>query len=218
MTVILTVVLAPLALANDASLKITSSQVLMNQNVVKGSVQVCNQEGEGMNFTIEAKNVETNHLYKRKFGLASGECKNYKLNFTGDFKEMSNAGDTIRFSIKKMSGQKTNNEYKSSVNYTTKIQEGNEDEKCKDSRGKDGLYTNLCAGDFIYHTPSGLRVKLASKDGNKVDLILNHIQWGGTKKVKLYKGKTTEVVSGNETKTRVILSNLDGGTLKFTSY
>lgn len=213
MAMMLAITLIPMAKADGKILTIDGVNLKMMQNTLKGVVKVCNRETETMNFVLEAKNLNTNHLYNRRLSLPASDCNNFILSFKGDFAQMSNVGDTIRLNIRKASSKRTEVEYKLNVTLDSKILEGDQStDKCKDVTGKDGVYTNLCVGDFITHQPTGLRIKVLSKDSEKIDLLVNHVRWGGTKSLRISKGKSVEIVAANGSNTRVLLSNLEGAT------
>ncbi len=215
-TLALLVTLVPASLAHTYSrssgkaLKIVSAEVETDRQRVVGEVKVCNNKAEPIRFVLDVKNETINSLYRRKLFIPSAGCHTYKLDFTKNFAEMSNTGDSIRFLAKSSRGLVSFGKFDLSHPYVAVVKEGNTDPAgCGDERGGDGIYDS-CLGDFIYHTPTGLRIKINSIDYRRADLLVTHIRWGGVKKIRIYKNHGKKVVAGNDDHTKVEMSNLLG--------
>jgi hypothetical protein len=213
---LLVIVLALIALTpvtraeNDQPIKIKSATVETKDSRVIGEVKVCNSERERVKFVLDIKNLTINSIYKRSLSIDKGDCDTIKLRFTKDFGEMSNVGDEIEIVAKAVSGLGLNDEYDFSNTYTTKVTKGTEDKAgCADQFGDDGIF-NACENDFIYHEPSGLRIKVMSNTSEYVDLKLIHVEWGGVKDMRIYKGRTKKVRSNFDELKRVEITNAYG--------
>lgn len=194
----------------DQAIKIKSATIETDRQRVVGEVTVCNKENESVRFILNAKNETINSLYKRRLTVAGGSCDTIELDFNKNFSEMSNTGDKITFVAKSVRGLLSYGRYSLSDTYTAVIKEGNASvANCGDKKGDDDIYS-VCEGDFIYHEPSGLRIKVNQIDNVRTELYVTHIRWGGVKKIRVYKGRTKEMVSGDDDHTKVEISNLVG--------
>lgn len=209
---LLTPALAPFAQAeDDQPISIKSATVETKGSRVVGEVKVCNSERERVKFVLDVKNLTINSLYKRNVSVDSGDCELIKLRFNKDFGQMSNVGDEIQIVAKAVKGLKwEDSEYDFSDTYTTKVAKGNEDKAgCADRFGEDGIFT-ACENDFIYHEPSGLRIKVITSNNEYVELRLIHVEWGGVKDMRIYKGRTKKIRSSFDELTRVEITNVYG--------
>lgn len=196
--------------APERALKIKSATLETDRQRVIGQLTVCNNEAADTSFVIDVKNETINSLYQRKLAIDGGACETYKLDFTTNFAEMSNTGDEVRFVAKSIRDLNVFGHEQLSAPYVAIVKEGNRDvEPCGDTRGGDKIYS-VCVNDFIYHEKSDVRVKVKSIDHQRVDLLVTHVRWGGVKAVRVYKGRSKEVVSRNEDRTKIEISNLIG--------
>lgn len=207
------VAVMPLAAKADDShpISIKSASVETQSGIVVGQVELCNGAKENVRLTLEAKNLTINSLYKRNLMVPAGECKQMDLHFTQGFAQMSNVGDSIRFLAKEVRGMGAMDTYLSSDSFVVKVTKGDADtaNTCADQTGKDDVYT-ACIGGFIYHTPSGLRIKVMSVDWQYIALKLTHVEWGGVQDVKIYKGQTKKFRSNYDELERVQITNVYG--------
>jgi len=205
------IALTPIARAEeDQPINIKSAVVETKDSRVVGTVKICNSERERVRFVLDVKNLTINTIYKRSLSVASGDCANVKLRFNKDFGEMSNVGDEIRFVAKAVRGLGLYDVYDFSNTYTTKVVKGKEDTAgCADHEGDDGIFS-ACENDFIYHEPSGLRIKVMASNPEFVDLKLIHIEWGGVKDLRIYKGRTKKIRSNYDELERVEITNVYG--------
>lgn len=204
--------LAPFTQAeDDQPVNIKSATVETKGSRVVGQVKVCNSEHERVRFVLDVKNLTINTIYKRNLSVDSGDCVNAKLRFNKDFGEMSNVGDEIQIVAKAVKGLKwEDSEYDFSNTFTTKVTKGNEDKAgCADQFGDDGVFT-ACENDFIYHEPSGLRIKVITSNNEYVELKLIHIEWGGVKDMRIYKGRTKKIRSNFDELERLEITNVYG--------
>ncbi len=198
----------------DQPLRIKSATVETEDHRVVGKVTVCNTENERVRFVLDVKNHTINSIYKRRMTVAGNDCVTSKLRFTKNFAEMSNVGDDIEFIAKHVKGQLSKERYYRSDKYMTEVITGDRDYTgCADQAGEDGVF-NACETDFITHTPSGLRIKVVENDGDYVKLKLTHIEWGGVKEMRLYKGRMKKIRSNYDQLERVEISNLYGENTK----
>ena len=194
----------------DQPLRIKSAVVETEDHRVVGEVTVCNTENERMNFVLDVKNHTINSIYKRRMTVRDNDCSTVELRFTKDFAEMSNVGDDIEFVAKHVKGNRSRDRYDFSEAYMTEVVKGDRDYAgCADQTGEDGVFT-ACETDFITHTPSGLRVKILENDGAYVAVKLTHIEWGGTKTMRIYKGRSKKIRSNFDQLERVELTNAYG--------
>ena len=207
--------LTPMTVAHKSpshkkALTIKSASVETDRQKVKGEITVCNNTAERIKFNLDVQNLTINHLYKRKLAVAGAKCTTVDLKFTKNFAEMSNTGDEIQFVAKSVKGLVSFGKYALSDPYIAFVAEGNTDEAgCGDAKGGDQIYS-VCPNDFIYHEPSGLRIKVQRIDRRKVDLLLTHIRWGGVKKLRVYKDRNKTVHAGDDGHTKVEINNLVG--------
>jgi hypothetical protein len=206
--------MAPVSLARNSSsddrIKVKSATVETDRQRVIGTVKVCNMTSERVSFTIDVKNTTINSLYQRNLGIGAATCETYELDFTKNFAEMSNTGDEIEFSAKNARGTGSDNRYRVSNVYTTIVEEGNTEEPgCGDEIGEDDIFTP-CINDFVYHEPTGLRIKVKSIDYMRAEVLVTHVRWGGVKKLRIYKNRSKKVVAGDDDNTHVELSSLVG--------
>ena len=203
--------MAPAVLADDDQpIQIKSAVVETEDNRVVSEVKICNSEHERVRFVLDVKNLTINHIYKRKMSVAANDCITTDLHFTKDFAEMSNVGDQIVFTAKRVRGLYSHEKYDFSDKYTTTVVKGQRDYAgCSDLKGDDDIY-NACEMDFVYHEPSGLRIKVLESNSNYVQLKLTHIEWGGTKEMRIYKGRSKKIRSNYEELQRVELTNVYG--------
>lgn len=208
---LLALVLAPFVLADeDQPLYIKSALVETEDSRVVGEVTVCNKERERVRFVLDVKNLTINKIYKRKLTVNASDCTTTELRFKEDFAEMSNVGDEIVMTAKRARGLWSHLDYDFSKKFTTKVVKGKRDYAgCSDHTVQDGIY-NACVMDFIYHTPSGLRIKVVEQNPDYVELKLTHIEWGGTKKMRIYKGRSKKIRSNYDQLKRVELTNVYG--------
>lgn len=208
---LLVLVLAPVALADsDQPIKIKSAVIETEDSRVVGEVKICNSERERVRFVLDVKNLTINSIYKRKLSVAASDCITTQIRFKRDFAEMSNVGDEIVLTAKRVRGLWSRIKYDFSDRYTTTIVKGKRDYAgCSDLEVEDGTY-GACDMDFIYHKPSGLRIKILDHNSDYVLLKLTHIEWGGTKQMRIYKGRTKKIRSNYEELQRVELTNVYG--------
>lgn len=215
--VTLLITLVPISFAHTVSsssgkkaLKITSASFETDRQRVVGEATICNRTAEDIRFVLDVKNLTINGLYKRKLLIPATKCQTFELDFAKNFAEMSNTGDEILLQAKSVRGIFSLGKYDLSKPYETVVTEGNEDlSGCGDAAGDDGFYSP-CVGDFIYHEPSGLRIKLTSTDYRYALIYVTHIRWGGVKQFRIYKNRDREVVSGDEDHTKVKIANVIG--------
>lgn len=206
------IVFAPVTQAeDDQPINIKSAVIETKGSRVVGQVKICNSEHERVKFVLDVKNLTINTIYKRSLSVAEGDCANVKLRFNKDFGEMSNVGDKIRLVAKAVEGLKwEDSEYDFSNTLTTKVAKGSDDNVgCADSSGEDGIFS-ACENDFIYHEPSGLRIKVMDSNSEYVDLKLIHIEWGGVKDLRIYKGRMKKIRSNFDELKRVEITNVYG--------
>lgn len=208
---LLVLVLSPATLADsDQPIKIKSAVIETENSRVVGEITVCNTERERVRFTLDVKNLTINSFYKRNLSVAASDCITTKLRFKKDFAEMSNTGDEIVVVAKRVRGLWSRIKYDFSDEYTTVVVKGKRDYAgCSDLEVEDGTY-GACDMDFIYHKPSGLRIKILDHNSSYVLLKLTHIEWGGTKQMRIYKGRTKKIRSNYDQLKRVELSNVYG--------
>lgn len=206
----ITVVLAPFAFAkSDKAVYIKSVDVYaQNQQNIGGDMTVCASK-EDAKFEVKVLNTVTNAMYSRKLLIKDGGCDTVDLHFNEAFSEISKAGDKLKFTLAniKMDGDRYAN--------TDPVFKAIEDERdvkepCGDASGNDDVYS-VCAGDFVTHTPTGVRMKVVNIENNKVELIVTGIQWGGPKKMNIYIGKTKDVVAKDMTKISITNTSVGGG-------
>lgn len=208
---LLALVLAPAVLAdNNKPIYIKSAVVETESSRVLGEVTVCNTERERVSFVLDIKNETINSIYKRKLSVPASDCITTELRFTTDFAEMSNIGDEIVMAVKHTRGLWSRLDYDFSDKYTTKVVKGKKDQGgCGDLKVEDKLF-EACDMGFIYHKESGLRIKVLRHDYDYVQLKLTHIEWGGTKEFRIYKGRSKKIRSNYDQLTRVELTNVQG--------
>jgi len=208
---LLVLVLTPAALAdNDQPIRIKSAVVETKDNRIVGEVKICNSEHERVRFVLDVKNLTINSIYKRKLSVAANDCVTTQIRFKRDFAEMSNVGDEIVFVAKRVRGLFSREKYDFSDSYTTIVVKGKRDyASCSDLEVEDGTY-GACDMGFIYHKPSGLRIKVLEHNSDYVQLKLIHIEWGGTKQMRIYKGRTKKIRSNYDELKRVELTNVYG--------
>lgn len=212
---LLALVLTPLAHADeDQPIKIKSAVVETEDSRVVGEVKICNSEPERVRFVLDVKNLTINSIYKRGMSVGADDCVTTKLRFTKDFAEMSNVGDDIRFVAKKVRGLRSAEKYDFSDKFNVRVLKGQRDYAgCADQEGENGIF-NACEMDFINHEPSGLRIKVLANKYDYVHLKLTHIEWGGTKEMRIYKGRSKKLRSNYYELKRVEISNLYGDSTK----
>ena len=205
------IALSPMALAEtNQPISIKSAVVETKGSRVIADVKVCNAERERVRFVLDVKNLTINSIYKRSLSVDGGECKDVKVRFSKDFGEMSNIGDEIQFYAKAVVGEGSNETYDSSKTYNTKVKKGEGSQVgCANHEGNDGIFS-ACVNDFILHEPSGLRIKVMASNSEYVDLKLIHIEWGGVKDMRLYKGRTKKIRSNFDELERVEITNVYG--------
>lgn len=208
---ILAVVLAPAVLAdNNQPIRIKSAVIETKDSRVIGEVEICNTERERVRFTLDVKNLTINSIYKRNLSVAASDCITTTLNFKRDFAEMSNVGDEIVIVAKHTRGLWSRLKYRFSDKYTTSVVKGERDYAgCSDQTVKDGTF-GACDMDFIYHEPSGLRIKVLNHNYDYVHIKLTHIEWGGTIEMRIYKGRSKKIRSNFDELKRVELTNVQG--------
>jgi len=209
--ILLVLVLAPAVLADDDQpIYIKSAVVETEDTRVLGNITVCNTERERIRFVLDFKNLTINSIYKRKLTVNANDCLDIKVRFTKDFTEMTNVGDEILIRAKRVRGLWSYVKYDLSDKYTTNVVKGSRDDAgCGDQTVDDGTI-NACEMDFIYHEPSGLRIKVLESNTDYVQLKLIHIEWGGTKTMRIYKGRTKKIRSNHSQLERVEISNVQG--------
>lgn len=212
---LLALFLAPATLADeDQPIRIKSAVIETEDSRVVSEVEICNSGSERVRFVLDVKNVTINSFYKRRLSVAGNDCLTTNLKFTRDFAEMSNVGDEIVLVAKHVRGLWSRDKYDFSDSYTTKVVKGDRDNAgCSDQVVEDGIF-GACDMDFIYHTPSGLRVKVLNHNSDYVKLKLTHIEWGGVKEMRLYKGRTKKIRSNRDQLKRLELTNVYGENTK----
>jgi len=212
---LLFLVLAPTTLADETRpLRIQSAVVETQDNRVVGEVRICNTENERVSFVLDVKNLTINSIYKRKLSVADNECATFDLRFKKDFAEMTNIGDEIKFTAKRVRGLRSRDVYRFSKSYETDVVKGGRDYSgCSDQTIKDDI-VNACEMDFIYHTPSGLRIKVLESNRDYTELKMTHIEWGGTKEFRIYRGRSKKIRSNYDELKRVKISNIYGDNTK----
>lgn len=207
----LVIALTPAVLADEEQpIRIKSAVVETEDSRVVGEVTVCNTESERVRFVLDVKNLTINSIYKRKLLVNANDCLTTDLRFTEDFAEMSNIGDEILFQAKRVRGLWSRFNYDFSDKYTTTVVKGDRDYAgCSDQAVKDGVFS-ACDMDFIYHKPSGLRIKVLEHNSDYVQLKLIHIEWGGTKEMRIYKDRTKKIRSNYTQLKRVEFTNVYG--------
>lgn len=208
---LLVLILAPAVLADDDQPVYIKSAVLQTEDTrVIGEVTVCNTERERVRFVLDVKNLTINKIYKRNLLVNASDCVTTDLRFTEDFAEMSNVGDEILLTAKRVRGLWSYIKYDVSDKYTTKVVKGDRDYAgCGDQTVGDGIF-EACEMDFIYHTPSGLRIKVLENKYDYAVLKLTHIEWGGTKELRIYKDRSKKIRSNYDELKRVEITNVYG--------
>ena len=208
---LLALVLAPVVLADaDQPIYIKSAVIQTEDTRITGDVTICNTERERVRFVLDVKNLTINKVYKRNMLVNANDCVTTDLRFTKDFAEMSNVGDEILLTAKRVRGLWSYSKYDFSDKYTTKVAKGSRDHAgCGDQTVKDGTF-EACEMDFIYHTPSGLRIKVLENKYDYAQLKLTHIEWGGTKELRIYKGRSKKIRSNYDQLKRVEITNVYG--------
>ncbi|MFH0837801.1 MAG: hypothetical protein V1880_00865 [Patescibacteria group bacterium] len=209
---ILALVLAPAVLAdNDQPVRIKSAVVETEYSRVVGQAEICNSAPERVRYTLDVKNLTINSIYKRNLSVAGNTCETVTLSFKEDFSDMSNVDDKIVMVAKRVQGLWSQVKYDFSNSYSTKVVKGERDyADCDDQTVEDGVF-DACDMDFIYHTPSGLRIKVLKHNPEYVDLKLTYLEWGGIKEMRIYKGRTKKIRSNYSGQfSRVELTNVYG--------
>lgn len=195
---------------DDQPIAIKSAVIETKGDRVTGTVKICNSEKERVKFLLDVKNLTINSLYKRSLSVAADDCVSVKLRFNKDFAEMSNVDDRIRLVAKYVSGLRYVDEYDFSNTYETKVIKGAEDHSdCPDQFGEDGIFA-ACKTGFVYHEPSGLRIRVMDSNTDFVDLRLTHVEWGGVKDMRIYKGRMKKIRSNYDELERVEITNVYG--------
>jgi len=180
---------------------------LLNQGIT-ADVTVCASD-EDAKFEVKVLNTVTNAMYSRKLLIRDGGCMEFKLGFNDNFSQISKAGDKLKFTL--MNIQMNGDKYAQTSPQFAVIQDKSAaKEPCGNVAGQDDVY-NVCAGDFITHTPTGVRIKVVSIDRDKVELIITGVQWGGPAKLSVYKDRAKEVVAKNLTRVNITNVGLGGG-------
>lgn len=198
--------------SSDQPLTIKSAVVETEDTQVVGQVKVCNTAEKTLSFLLNAKNTTINMLYKRNLSIESDTCSTFKLQFSKNFREMSNIKDGIEFSLRDVQTVSTKNPeaFKGSDAYITSVSKGEKDKAgCADTEVKDGVFVP-CVMDFLQHTTSNLRIKVMAIDPEFITLKLVHIEWGGIEDVRIYTGRSKQIRSAYKDLTRVVLSNVSG--------
>ncbi|MDH5596569.1 MAG: hypothetical protein OEY44_00570 [Candidatus Peregrinibacteria bacterium] len=203
--------LIPAGLATEASpIRIQSLTVETVNSIARGEVYVCNTSGSTMRFVLEAKNLDMNRLYRRRLQMNAGSCQGFDLKFADDFAQITQAGDSIRVVAKKMRAERSSGKFDLSDPVVTEVEEADRHpSNCGDEEDGDRIYTP-CAGDFVNHEPSGLRVKVKSVNRDYAEVLVAHIRWGGVKRFRVRKNSGKLVVAGNTGHSRVEINNLLG--------
>lgn len=211
---LLILALSPAVFADDDQpIRIKSAVIETEDSRVAGEVTICNTERERIRFVLDVKNLTINKIYKRKLAINASDCITTELDFTEDFAEMSNVGDEIEMVAKHSRGLWSHLKYRFSKVYTTEVVKGDRDYAgCGDKVVEDGIF-GACVMDFLNHTPSGLRIKVVENKFDYVRLKLTHIEWGGTKEMRIWKGRTKKIRSNYDELKRVEITNVygDGG-------
>lgn len=212
---LLVLVLTPVTFADeDQPIRIKSVVVETEDTRVVGEVKICNSERERIRFVLDVRNKTINSFYKRKLSIADNDCITINLSFGRNFAEMSNVGDEIVLVAKRVRGLRSRDKYDFSDVYRTRVVKGDRDYAgCGDQEVEDGVF-NACDMDFLYHKPSGLRIKVLNHDSDYVQLKLTHIEWGGTKQMRIYKGRTKKIRSNRDQLKRLELTNVYGENTK----
>jgi len=200
--VLIAVVLAPITFAKSQYpiyIKDIEIYTRTGNQGIAGEMTVCSNKAGRTKFSVKIENSTVKALYKRNMLTISNECRTFDLHFNEKFSLMSKAGDEVEFElwdVKTSTGEK----YRKAGSYVTVIEDRSESEDpCGDVEGDDDIYA-VCTGDFITHTPTGVRIKVISYDGRRIDLAVTGIKWGGVKKVRIYKEKFKEVTAADLTK------------------
>lgn len=207
--------LSPAAFAHfvstsDQPIRVKSAQVETHGHQVIGEVEVCNSVAEPVRFRLKVHNETINHVYYRNLVLSEAGCETFDLDFQRDFAEMSNVGDLITLKAISVRGLGSHIRYRPSWEYSTVVTEGDYVTKtCSDQSGDDGFFPT-CEYAFITHEPSGLRIKVKSDHGNYLDLMVTHVEWGGTKEFRLYEGRSKKLRSNFYELERVEITNAVG--------
>lgn len=203
--------LSPAVSANsERPIYIKSASVETEDSRIAGKVTVCNTERERIRFVLDVKNLTINKIYKRHLLVNASDCVTTDLRFQKDFAEISNIGDEIVMTATQVSGLWSRLKYRTSDTHTTRVVKGKKDYAgCSDQIVKDGIY-GACDMDFIYHEPSGLRIKILAHNSDYVQLKLTHVEWGGVKEIRLYKGRSSKIRSNYNQLKRVEITNVYG--------
>jgi hypothetical protein len=178
---------------------------------ITGGITVCSSIYGRAIFDVNVVNETSGVIYTRKLLTAEKGCQTYSLFFNEDFKIASNAGDNLKFSLRNIYEKNTLSAVKRPESYSVFVEDRNPaKEPCGDSKGGDDVY-GACVGDFITHTPSGIRMKLISYDRDRADFVLTGVQWGGIVKLRVYKERTKKIVAGNDRLTHLTITNLGKG-------
>jgi len=186
----------------------------LNQGI-QAELEVCSTNPFRTKFQVHVENTTIHAEYKRKLLSIDSGCSTYTLKFNDKFSGISTAGDEMVFSLRKLRNQSGELKFDEPKTFTTIVEERDTAEaECEDQTGEDNTYSG-CPGGFITHEPTGLRFKVKSYDKKFVDLIVTGIQWGGSKKIRIYKERTKKVIAGDDKATRVEITHVgkseDGG-------
>lgn len=176
----------------------------LNQGMA-GEVTICSSYRGEVKFEVSVKNMTVIAQYKRNLILKESGCQTFKLNFSTTFSNVSKQGDKIVVDLRKIEAEESLTP-KSVDSYKTYIIDASKDAlPCGDKIGGDDTYY-ACVGDFLTHKNTGVRVKVASFDNEKIKLVITGIQWGGSLDLTIYKEKTKKIVAGDEDLTRMALT------------
>ena len=178
---------------------------------ISAEMTVCSSVYGRTSFDLKVVNETVNAFYQREFLSVTNGCHTYDVYFNDDFDMVSNAGDKLEFSLRNIYQKSTLEEFERPAPYRVAVEDRDVAEApCGDSAGDDDVYF-ACVGDFITHTPTGVRMKLVSFDRDKADLVTTGIQWGGLEKVRIYEERDKEIIAADERLTRLNITNLGRG-------
>jgi len=198
---------APLTMASHSSherpLSIKDAEIFTRyQARTVGEVTVCNDGTERTRFTVRVTNEDMKAVYTRNLVISGAGCHEFGLKFDDDFSELTNEGDRVRFSLRDV---RNGAAYKRSKTFSTFVESLND--KNQTHKGGDDTYVaNI--GDFIYHVPTGVRIKVKTTNKKRVELIVGGIQWGGSEIVRIWEESDKEVIAGDDNHTRLTITNV----------
>jgi hypothetical protein len=206
--ILISIALAPVAFGETtAPLYIKTAQVYTRTvgQGIAGEATICSSYHGDVKFEVIVKNETVTAQYKRNLMMRQNGCETFKLSFTPAFSDVSKQGDKIIVDLRKVETEESEMPKKVD-SYVTSIKNMDDDAlPCGDKIGSDEDY-KACAGDFITHRYTNVRVKVVSFDREKIKLVVTGIQWGGSEDLTIYKDKFKKVIAGNDVHTRVLLT------------